>query len=431
MLNGKNQKKLALIGLDGVSFELLKELTHCGVMPNLGKLIKSKGLVRTTAPLPEISPVSWTSLMTGMNPGQHSVFGFAELDPVNYSYILPHFPSLPVKPLWEELDGDYTSIIINLPHTYPARPLKGILVSGFVAIELEKAVYPQRILPILKQMNYIFDPNFSLIPDKKKEFLRELEQILATRYGFFQQVSKENWNLLVFVITETDRINHFFYHSLSHQDSPFHKDFLLFYKKVDDMVGEIIFQFDKKGIPFVVVSDHGFVPLKKEIYLAQYLKEWGYLFLDSPEDNPTDLTAMSPRTTVFALDPSRIYLHLKEKYKRGCVYKNEYNKLREEIKNRFLELEFHNQRILTNVFFKEEIYWGKFLEKAPDMVLLANEGFDLKLGLSKKGKTGVSNFEGMHSRHNAILVDGCGFHLKDDTPIYAIGKEIKKFFRNS
>jgi outer membrane lipopolysaccharide assembly protein LptE/RlpB len=49
--------------------------------------------------------------------------------------------------------------------------------------------------------------------------------------------------------------------------------------------------------------------------------------------------------------------------------------------------------------------------------------------LSKKGKT--SNFEGMHSRHNAILIDGCGFHLKDNTAIDEIGKEIKKFLKKS
>jgi predicted AlkP superfamily phosphohydrolase/phosphomutase len=102
MLNRKNKKKFALIGLDGVSYDLVKELTQSGVMPNMEKLIKNKGLVRTCAPLPEISPVSWMSMMTGMNPGEHGVFGFAELDPLNYSYILPHFPTLPVRPLWEE-----------------------------------------------------------------------------------------------------------------------------------------------------------------------------------------------------------------------------------------------------------------------------------------------------------------------------------------
>jgi predicted AlkP superfamily phosphohydrolase/phosphomutase len=71
MLNRKNKKKLALIGLDGVSYDLVKELTQSGVMPNMEKLIKNKGLVRTSAPLPEISPVSWMSMMAGMNPGQH------------------------------------------------------------------------------------------------------------------------------------------------------------------------------------------------------------------------------------------------------------------------------------------------------------------------------------------------------------------------
>ncbi len=422
----RNQKKLALIGLDGVSYELLNEFADNGVMPNIGKLIRNKGMVRTIAPLPEISPVSWTSLMTGMTAGEHGVFGYTEINPVDYSYIFPHFPSLPVKTLWEELKNDNQSIIINLPHTYPARPLKGILVSGFVAVDPNKAVYPGRILPILKKMNYRFDPDFSFIPDKKKEFIADLNQVLETRYRFFQQITKEDWNLLVFVITETDRINHFFYHSLANKDTAYHKDFLSFYKKVDDIVGEIISRLDGKGIPFVVVSDHGFVPLKEEIYLSQYLKEWGYLHLKG--ENLEDLRAMDARSTGFSLDPSRVYIHLKEKYKRGSVTKKDYNKFREEIRKRFLGLEIDNNRVLSGVFFKEEIYAGKFLEKAPDLVLLANDGFDLKSGLLKKSKTGVTVFEGMHSWHNAVLIDACGFSLKDGTQIYEIGEQIKRFF---
>ncbi len=428
MFNRKPKKQLALIGLDGVSYELVKDFAANGIMPNLGKLIKSHGIVRTSAPFPEISPVSWTSMMTGMNPGEHGVFGYTELDPVTYSYRFPNFPSLPVKTLWEEFPQEYTSIIINLPHTYPVRPLNGILVSGFVAIDPVKAVYPKRILPPLEKMKYKFDPDFSLMPDKKKEFLADLNQALDIRYRFFRHITKEDWNFLVFVITETDRINHFFYHSLARGDSPFHKDFLAFYKKVDDIVGEIASRLKKQGIPFLVVSDHGFVPLKKEIYLAQYLKKWGYLHIDAENAGSKDFTAMDSRSTVFALDPSRVYVHLRGKYKRGEVGEDQYNRFREEIKKHFLELEVDNQKVISRVFFKEEIYWGKFIPNAPDLVLLSNHGFDLKLGLTKKSLTGVTFFEGMHSQDNAILIDGCGFSLTDGAPIYDIGKKIKGFF---
>ena len=39
---------------------------------------------------------------------------------------------------------------MNVPNTYPARALNGLLVSGFVAVNLERAVYPAELLARLR-----------------------------------------------------------------------------------------------------------------------------------------------------------------------------------------------------------------------------------------------------------------------------------------
>ena len=49
------------------------------------------------------------------------------------------------------------AIVMNVPNTYPARALNGLLVSGFVAVNLERAVYPAELLPRLRRHDYRID----------------------------------------------------------------------------------------------------------------------------------------------------------------------------------------------------------------------------------------------------------------------------------
>jgi len=53
----KNKRRVCVIGLDGVPYPLLLDLTENGVMPNFAELIKSGYLHKMKASLPEISSV--------------------------------------------------------------------------------------------------------------------------------------------------------------------------------------------------------------------------------------------------------------------------------------------------------------------------------------------------------------------------------------
>ena len=41
--------------------------------------------------IPEISSVSWSSFMTGTQPGVHGIYGFIELEPRSYKMCFPNF----------------------------------------------------------------------------------------------------------------------------------------------------------------------------------------------------------------------------------------------------------------------------------------------------------------------------------------------------
>ena len=424
----KEKKKFVVIGIDGVPYELVKNFAQKGIMPNTKKLIEKYGLIKTRVPLPEVSSVSWTSFMTGMNPGEHEIFGFMELNRRNYSYTFPSFRTLPVKPVWEEIGcKKKRSIIINLPNTYPVRPLNGILISGFVALDLEKAVYPITLLPFLKSMDYQVDVDTAVGRSDKRLFLKELKDVLQMRYNLYKKLEKkEKWDLLFFIITGTDRLHHFLFDVVDNPGSIYYQGFLDYYREVDHIIGEVTGDMETRGIPFIILSDHGFVKIKKEVYISQYLKEWGYLNLE--EKKPKNIKSMTGKTKIFALDPSRLYLHLEGKYKRGRVKKEEYLKLREEIKKKFLDLEIEGEKVIKQVFYKEDIYNGKYLDNAPDLVLLSHYGFDLKSGVTKSSHYDKTRVEGMHSCDNAMLIDSYGFDLKGHPYINDIGKKIKEFF---
>ena len=425
---------MVVIGIDGVPYELLKHLAETGVMPCVKKLIEKYGLKKTKAPLPEVSSVSWTSFMTGMNPGQNGIFGFMDIDRDNYSYTFPSFRSLPVQAIWEVIGSGKSnkrSIIINLPGTYPARPMNGILVSGFVAPDLEKSVYPESLLPLLKIMNYQVDVDASIGKENKKRFLNELNHILDCRYRFYKKMAGQKWNLFFFIITETDRLHHFLFDALENPSSEFHSGVLNYYEKIDRIIGEITHDTEKKGIPFIILSDHGFVKIKQEVYLSQYLKEWGYLdfsMADVADGGPKNIKNITGTSKIFVLDPSRLYIHLEGKYQRGCVKKGEYGALRDEIKMKFLELEIEGEKVIQDVFYKEDIYHGSYLDNAPDLVLLSHYGFDLKSGITKESLYGKTFFQGMHSQDNALLIDSYGFEFGEHPYIYEIGEKLQAYF---
>lgn len=131
--------RLIFLGLDGVGLDLAASLAGRGIMPHLGRLLERAGAWATASPLPEVSPVCWTSLFSGQGPGGHGIYGFAA--PVKGSYRITPCDSTMVRAprLWELADrAGLTSVVLNVPLTYPAAPLRGSMVSGFVTLDLAR-----------------------------------------------------------------------------------------------------------------------------------------------------------------------------------------------------------------------------------------------------------------------------------------------------
>lgn len=401
----KKKKRVCVIGLDGVPHSLLLDLVERGAMPSTARLIESGHLHKMKASLPEISAVSWTSFMTGSNPGSHGIFGFTDLRPNSYELRFPNFLEVKKETFWAILGQQQKKcIIINQPATYPARKINGILISGFVAVDLAKAVYPLSFKASLEKMNYQIDIDTFKCRENHEFLWKDLAKTLASRMNAFEYLWGEDWDYFEFVITGTDRLHHLLWKAFEDENHVHHKNFLDYYSRLDQVIGSIVKAFHKlteKDEGLYLLSDHGFAAIEQEVYLNAWLEKEEYLKFET--SSPRDLSEISSSSLAFAMDPNRIYLNLKDKFPKGCVEDSEKQALKEQITKRLDKLEYQGKKVVRKVFDVEEIYSGPFVPMGPDLIALSERGYDMKGSVKKKEVFGRSNLQGMHTWDDAFF----------------------------
>lgn len=401
----KKKPKVCVIGLDGVPHSLLVDLANQGIMETMAELMDSGHLHRIKASLPEISAVSWTNFMTGSNPAAHGIFGFTDLKKDSYDLQFPNFLDLKKETFWDRLgDRKKRCVIINQPSTYPARDINGILVSGFVAIDLAKAVYPLSCIASLEKMNYQIDID-TLKSRENHEFLwQELSRTLNGRIKAIEEFWEEDWDYFEFVITGTDRLHHFLWSAYEDDQHPYHQNFLDYYRQVDRVINKTVSSFRREvqedGALFLL-SDHGFTGIEQEVYLNAWLEKEGYLkFKTSPPQNLNEIDNFSQ---AFAMDPNRIYLNTTGKFPQGCMDESETGALKKDISQKLEKLEFNGKSVVRKVFDTHQIYDGPYLERGPDLIVLSEYGFDMKGSVKKRDIFGRTNLQGMHTWDDAFF----------------------------
>ena len=73
---GSPAKKAIVIGMDGASMEIVKNMVDWGHMPNLAKLVERGAWRPMVGVFPTLTPPGWTAVSTGSWPGNHEVMDF-------------------------------------------------------------------------------------------------------------------------------------------------------------------------------------------------------------------------------------------------------------------------------------------------------------------------------------------------------------------
>ncbi len=118
------------IGLDGADWQLLDDYMARGLMPNLSALVKegTSGGLKTIRP--PLSPLVWTTMMTGKAPIDHGILDFAQFDPASGAKEPITSASRRVPAIWNMAsDAGKRVDVFGLWATYPAERVNGLMVS--------------------------------------------------------------------------------------------------------------------------------------------------------------------------------------------------------------------------------------------------------------------------------------------------------------
>lgn len=154
--------RLVIVGLDGMDPVLAEKFMAEGKLPNFSELRKTGCYAPLETTIPSISPVAWSSFMTGCHPAKHNIFDFLSRDPKTY---LPELSSarigkpkkvlslgkynIPLSkpeirgmrksvPFWKILgENGVFSTILRIPITFPPEKFRGHLLSGMCAPDLK------------------------------------------------------------------------------------------------------------------------------------------------------------------------------------------------------------------------------------------------------------------------------------------------------
>jgi predicted AlkP superfamily phosphohydrolase/phosphomutase len=400
-------------------------------MPNMAEISRRGTVARMSSTVPDVSSVAWTTFMTGVNPGRHGIFGFVDLKPGTYTSYFPNATHVRSPTLWRLLGKEgRRSVIINMPSTYPAQELDGVLIAGFVAIDLDRATYPKRLVPWLQEIGYMLDVDTSRAGEASDRLIKDLHTSLEKSELVVRRLMKEEpWDFFAAIVTGTDRLHHFMWADYETADSPHHSSFLDYYRAVDGVVGRLYNDLNGE-VHFLALSDHGFGRLSRDVYINRWLEDEGYLrFADPKRESVADIDPA--RTRAFCLDPGRIYINLKRRFPQGSVDLGKpYESLLKELIEKFSNWYFSDDggeqaKVIHRIFRKEDLYHGPFLHTSPDLVLLATRGNNLRGATGRETVFGLeSTFTGMHTQDDAFFLADRPFEAPQDLHILDASKTV-------
>ena len=411
---------VVVIGLDGADRSLLELWMAAGELPHLARLIHggASGSLRSTI-RPE-SSVAWTTFGTGVNPGRHSIFGFARQQPGTYSLVLNNSRHVRAPTLWALAGQQGKRVaVINVPMTYPPHPVNGLLVSGMLTPNFKTSfTYPPQLgAELLARVpGYRFSVDRVGLNDPA--WLVEMKASIEARLqATLWLLGQEAWDLFVVVFTAPDRLQHFLW---SHWDPqhPRHDpaaaqvlrpSILACYRALDQALGEIVAACGVQSSVWII-SDHGFAGCYKTFSVNSWLVRRGGLTLkpragwrahralwlrrlrqhsalrwlkralpwirewrppaQALRVDPAEWVDW-PRTRAFFSDSGGIRINLQGREPWGTVAPAEYDALCQEIAADLRALRDPETEALpiSNVYRREELYDGPYIHLAPDLIV--------------------------------------------------------------
>src|SRR5439155_1697230 len=224
------------------------------------------------------------------------------------------------------LSLDPLRVYLSPLNSAPLRPFAPISAPGAFAGDLARALGPYKTVGWSEDTSAL---NAERVDEQA--FLDDLDQTMdEVRASTLRELGRPDWDLLVSVFTQTDRVAHMFYRFLD-PDHPrydavlaarFGDAVLRVYQRMDTIVGEVLARLGPEAT-LLVVSDHGFHSYRTGLNVNTWLRDHGYL-VQGPLAPGAEQEDFFPgvdwsRTRAYALGTGQVYVNLRGREGRGVV----------------------------------------------------------------------------------------------------------------
>ena len=419
--------RILIFGVDGATFDLIRPWAAAGYLPNLARLMKNGVHGNLESTLPPVTSPAWPTFMTGCNPGKHGVFDF--IRPKGNDFDLVNATNIQQPTIWQLLSqAEFKVGVMNVPVTYPARPVNGFIITGLLSPSRGGDVcYPADLITRYqpKLGPYRIAPRVQYTPGAEEPFVADMYNLIEThgRWGL-HLMQHEPWDVFMLHFLSLDVMQHAMWrfmdqtHPRHKPNNPFENAIREGYIKVDAAIGRMLEQVDERAT-VLVMSDHGFGPLHAIVNLNNYLLQKGIIKLKpglwtqlkaaafrrgfTPAavfgwmsrlgvQNTVAHVSKGTRNKVMgkflsydSVDWSRtlayslghvgqIYLNIAGREPEGIVQRQERAAALEQVMNALLELkDEHGRQLVSKLIPRTETYHGRHAEYGPDLhVVLDN-----------------------------------------------------------
>ncbi|MGI8773538.1 MAG: alkaline phosphatase family protein [Actinomycetota bacterium] len=260
--------RLIVLGWDSATFDIVDPMIAAGRLPALAAL-QDRGF---RAPLrstwPPMTDCAWTGAFTGRNAGGHGIFGSWYRAPGAYACRYFSSRDRRAPALWEMTDG-VRHLVWNIPMTFPATGVDGVMVAGYGAPPGSSFAEPHSFQERLAE-KWPLDDLLDRAPHSSLErFLDDLLRGLAAQAEALPWAIRESGaDSVVAVWPHVDRAQHFFWRFRG-TDHPLAEGIERVYEAMDAATGAVAEAFPDADV--LVVSDHGAGPLKGDVNVGAWL----------------------------------------------------------------------------------------------------------------------------------------------------------------
>ena len=415
------RNRVFMLGLDGGTWDVLGPLMDEGLMPNLAQLVRDGASGDLESTIPPVTAPAWASIQTGVNPGKHGVFEFTEYDPDTQRMSLVNSHSIRSKTLWELVsEAGKRVVAINIPLTYPPRPVNGVMISGLMSPGVENRLSPQMTYPPGAYDELMAAvPDYEILVDQTECYLKGVERFVNALIGVStiraqaarHFMDRTEWDLFAVHFQNLDPLQHALWFGIQ-RDHPRHdpeawRHAVRYYQALDEIIGGLRDSLDD-DVTLILLSDHGFGPLNRTFNLGAWLQAEGMLSLGTEglkrarvaERLIGLLTQMDVLNLRRLLITDRRNRAIKERVREnispnwvqtsayapegpsvyGRIYLNGHGK-DEGFRQALIE-KLHglldpetDSRVVKQVHRREAVYHGPWLERAPHLIVEPKAGY--------------------------------------------------------